>query len=129
MTTKLQKIILGKKVKSFQFYKMDVLRIGKQKTFGFIWLEDSNVRIRIEKGKFFFMNADGKKTGIILKGTEGYKKIKRMVAIWFKNYLKQGIRTYANSATRERCQQAIYNLRINQIQNGRISFNHYYYSA
>jgi len=125
MNTKVQKTILGKKVKSFQFYKMNVANLYKEKTFGFIWLED-NMRIRIEKGKFFFMNADGKKTGIILKGTEGYKKIKRMVAIWFKNYLKQGIRTYANSTIRESCQQVIYNLRINQIQNGRISFNHYY---
>jgi len=94
MKTKVQKIILGKKIKTFQFYKMDVLRIGKQKTFGFIWFEDSDVRIRIECGKFYIMNADGKKTGIILKILTVYKKIKRIIAIWFKNYRKQSFNQY-----------------------------------
>jgi hypothetical protein len=94
MATKLQKIILGKKVKTFQFYKMNVLRIGKQKTFGFIWFEDSNVRIRIECGKFYTMNADSKKIGIILKTSTVYKKIKRMISIWFKNYRKQSFNQY-----------------------------------
>jgi len=94
MATKLQKIILGKKVKTFQFYKMDVTGLNKQKTFGFIWFEDSDVRIRIECGKFFFMNADSKKTGIILKTSTVYKKIRRMIAIWFKNYRKQSFNPY-----------------------------------
>lgn len=93
-TTKVQKTIFGKQIKSFQFYKMNVVRLNKQKTFGFIWLEDSNIRIKIERGKFYTMNTDGKKTGIILKTSTVYKKIKRMVAIWFRSYRKLSFNQY-----------------------------------
>lgn len=85
--------ILGKTVKNFQFYKMEywsgslsdhtLKRI--KRTCGFIWLEDGH-RIRIQKGKFYIMNQDGKLTGLILKSTIAYRKIKRMIAIWFKTF-------------------------------------------
>lgn len=86
METNVQKTILGKQIKSYQFYKMNVARLNKSKIFGFIWFQDTTFRIRIECGKFFTMNADGKKTGIILKTSPVYKKIKRMIAIWFRSY-------------------------------------------
>lgn len=124
METKLQKKILGKKNKSYQFYKMNHPALNKMVVNGFIWLE--GLRIRIENGKFFTMNSDGKKEGVILKTSSDYKVIKRLIARWFSTYRKNGIASYANSTMREACQQAQYNLRIKQIQNGRISFNHYY---
>ena len=34
------------------------------------------------------MNQDGKLTGLILKSTIAYRKIKRMIAVWFKTYRK-----------------------------------------
>lgn len=85
--------ILGKTVKSFQFYKMeywsgslsDHTLKSIKRTCGFIWLEDGH-RIRIQKGKFYIMNQDGKLTGLILKSTIAYRKIKRMIAIWFKTF-------------------------------------------
>ena len=85
--------ILGKTVKSFQFYKMeywsgslsDHTLKSIKRTCGFIWLEDGH-RIRIQKGKFYIMNQDGKLTGLILKSTIAYRKIKRMIAVWFKTF-------------------------------------------
>lgn len=88
METKNQKKVFGKKVRSFQFYKMYVPRLKRMKTFGFIWLEDSDFRIRIECGKFFLMNSKGVLTGVVLKYSPEYKKIKRMLAIRFKTFRK-----------------------------------------
>jgi hypothetical protein len=124
METKLQKKILGRAIKSYQFYKMQHPVLNRKIVNGFIWLE--GLRIRIENGKFFTMNTDGKKEGVILKTSSDYKVIKRLIARWFSTYRKNGIASYANSTMREACQQAQYNLRIKAIQNGRISFNHYY---
>ena len=87
--------ILGKTVNKFQFYKMEYWSGSisnhtlkrHERTNGFIWLE-GGCRIRIQKGKFYIMNQDGKLTGIILKSTIVYRKIKRMIAVWFKTYRK-----------------------------------------
>lgn len=87
--------IIGKTVNKFEFYKMDYWSGSTsnhtlkrlKRTNGFIWLE-GGYRIRIQKGKFYIMNQDGKLTGIILKSTKAYRKIKRMIAVWFKTYRK-----------------------------------------
>lgn len=87
--------ILGKTVNKFQFYKMEYWSGSisnhtlkrHERTNGFIWLE-GGCRIRIQKGKFYIMNQDGKLTGLILKSTIAYRKIKRMIAVWFKTYRK-----------------------------------------
>lgn len=94
METKVQKTILGKQVKKVQFYKMNVARLNQRKTFGFIWLADSNMRIRIEAGKIYMMNPDGKNIGVILKTSQTHRKIKRMIAIWFRNYRKPSLNNH-----------------------------------
>lgn len=83
------KTLLGKKVKGFEVYKMSVNPYKKDKTFGMIWLDDSDLRIKIKGGKFYFINKLGQISGIVLKSNPAYKKIKRAVAIRFKTYRKQ----------------------------------------
>lgn len=54
-----------------------------------IWLNgDFNIIIR--KGKFFLQHKDGRAHGLILKGTEAYRKLKRIIGRWTRNYRKHG---------------------------------------
>lgn len=80
------KTLFAKEVRGIQFYKMKVGMRGKEKTFGMIWLEDSEFRISIKYGKFYFLNDFGQVSGIVLKSNPAYRKIKRAIAIWFKTY-------------------------------------------
>ncbi|PIF44336.1 hypothetical protein CLU96_1280 [Chryseobacterium sp. 52] len=90
MRTNVQKTILGKQVRNFQFYKMVTWRSGREEvlTRGFVWLEDGN-SIRIEGSKFIIYRSHfPNQRGIMGKSLRAYKQIKRMIAIWFRNYRK-----------------------------------------
>ncbi|MEF9476734.1 hypothetical protein OWR28_02325 [Chryseobacterium sp. 1B4] len=81
----LQKTILGKKIKSFNFYKQTDYRINKEMIHGFVWLEDGE-RIHVIRGQYHILNELGQVSGIVLKSNPGYKRIKRMIARWFTTY-------------------------------------------
>lgn len=117
--------LFGKTVKKFEFYKMNYWTDSnnplkrRKGTFGYIWLEN-NIRIRIQKGKFYFLNTDGKLGGVILKTTKPYKQIKRMIAIWFKTYRRKNILFEDVSYMRSRCIDGMHN--VNLFKNSKISF-------
>ncbi|WPO89918.1 hypothetical protein [Chryseobacterium sp. HR92] len=123
----LQKTILGKKIKGFNFYKMLDYRINRERVHGIVWLEDGE-RIQVTFNEFKIINKLGQVSGMVLKTNPGYKQIKRMIARWFQTYRKGGKSFFKErvSTFREACQQAEYSLRLKMIQRGRISFNHYF---
>lgn len=123
----LGKTILGKKIRSFDFYKQTDYRTNKEMIHGFVWLEDGE-RIHVIRGQYHILNNLGQVSGIVLKSNPGYKQIKRMIARWFQTYRKGGKSFFRErvSTLREACQQAQYSLNIKMIQRGRISFNHYF---
>lgn len=86
------KAIFNKKVKNIEVYKMSVNPLKKDKTFGCIWLENSDYRIKITSGKFYFVDKLGINKGIVLKSNKNHKKIKRIISIKFKNYRKNNQR-------------------------------------
>ncbi len=94
-TTKVQKTILGRRIKSFEFSKKYYWDLKKNFTKGFIWLEGKTL-IVIEKGKFLILNSEGKKNGFIIKGSKEYKRIKRMIANWFRPYKNHRIFKYGD---------------------------------
>ncbi|MGU3377388.1 hypothetical protein [Chryseobacterium sp. M5A1_1a] len=83
----LGKTILGKKIQGYEFSRKQVARLYKQVITGFIWLEDG-VRIQVENGKYYILNIEGQKSGIVLKTNSGYQRIKRLIARWFSTYRK-----------------------------------------
>ena len=127
MEAKVQKTILGKKIRSFNFYKQTDYRTNKEMIHGFVWLEDGE-RIHVIRGQYHILNNLGQVSGIVLKSNPGYKQIKRMIARWFQSYRKGGKSFFRErvSTLREACQQAQYSLNIKMIERGRISFNHYF---
>lgn len=86
------KTILGAKVQKFSFHKYENVLPGKRETHtnGMIWT-DGKFNIIIRKGKFFFQDKDGKSHGLIMTGTPLHRKIKRTIAIWFKDYRFQNL--------------------------------------
>lgn len=104
------KTILGKAVIRFQF--------SKQKSYcqrisisGMIWLQgDFNIVIR--NGKFFLQHKDGTAHGIILKGTEAHRKIKRMMGRCFQAYRKFGMLNDGTLYLRSRCTDGMHNVQI-----------------
>ncbi|EFK36854.1 Uncharacterised protein [Chryseobacterium gleum] len=127
MEAKVQKTILGKKIRSFDFYKQTDYRTNKEMIHGFVWLEDGE-RIHVIRGQYHILNNLGQVSGIVLKSNPGYKQIKRMIARWFQTYRKGGKSFFRErvSTLREACQQAQYSLNIKMIERGQISFNHYF---
>jgi len=123
----LQKTILGKKIKGFNFYKQTDHRVNRERVHGFVLLEDGE-RIHVTRGQFHIINELGQVSGMVLKSNPGYNQIKRMIARWFQTYRKGGKSFFRErvSSMRESCQQAQYSLNIKMIQRGRISFNHYF---
>lgn len=96
METNVQKLILGKKVEKFQFYKMVTYSSGREeiKTRGFIWLT-GGTSIRIEGSKFTINRPHyPNQKGIIGRSLKAYKQIKRMIAIWFRTFRKLSSNQY-----------------------------------
>lgn len=83
----LQKKILGKKIKGFNFYKMLDYRINRERIHGIVWLEDGEM-IQVRFNEFKIINKLGQVSGMVLKSNPGYKQIKRMIARWFSSYRK-----------------------------------------
>lgn len=79
------KTILGKAILKFEFSKMKVARLYEEKIFGWITLEGGE-RIQIENGKYFIVNKEGQKSGVILNTNPAFRKIKRLIARWFTTY-------------------------------------------
>jgi hypothetical protein len=123
----LGKTILGKKIKSFNFYKQTDYRTNRERVHGFVLLEDGEM-IHVIRGQYHIINDLGQVSGMVLKSNPGYKQIKRMIGRWFQTYRRGGKSFFRErvSAMRESCQQAEYSLRLKMIQRGRISFNHYF---
>ena len=123
----LGKTILGKKIKSFNFYKQTDYRTNRERVHGFVLLEDGE-RIHVIRGQYHIINDLGQVSGMVLKSNPGYRRIKRMIARWFQTYRRGGKSFFKErvSTMREACQQAQYGLNIKMIQRGRISFNHYF---
>ncbi|WP_162033489.1 hypothetical protein [Chryseobacterium potabilaquae] len=109
-TTKLQKTILGEKIKSVQFYRMNVPKLYKERIFGFIWLE-RGLRVRIENGSYYLINQEDKKEDAILKTSNDYKKIKRMISRWFAHYRNNGICQHV-SYWRARAVDGMHNVKL-----------------
>lgn len=84
------KTILGKKVKSYHFYKLAFWNTGKRidKTCGYVYLEDGTT-IKICGSKFTIIRSNTQ-TGVILKTAKAYKQIKRMIGRDYQLYRKHG---------------------------------------
>jgi len=95
LETNLQKTILGNHILKFQFYKMESFKNGKRKqiTKGFIWFSNG-MSIRIEGSKFLIVLKDRKTFGYLGSSMKAYRKIKRMLANWFKPYKNHRIFKY-----------------------------------
>ncbi|WP_284464846.1 hypothetical protein [Chryseobacterium sp.] len=87
---KLVKTILGKKIQSYEFSKRQVARLYKQVITGFIWLEDG-VKIQVDGGKYYILNEEGHRSGIVLITNPGHQRIKRLIARWFSTY-RRGVK-------------------------------------
>ncbi len=102
------KTILGKKVKktTFRIYE-NVLPNGRKKEVnGMIWM-DGDFFILIRRSKFLLNHKDGKSSGIIQKGTETYKKIKRMISRCFQVYRKHGAFNNGTEYWQSKCQKVL----------------------
>lgn len=86
---KLQKTIFGYQIKSFEFLRTYSNRKGKHVISGIIWLENSK-RVRVESGRYYLINSEGGKEGVLLNSNPGFKRVKRMIARWFSSYRKNG---------------------------------------
>lgn len=111
------KTILGAKIQRVQFYKNS---FDKDSISGSIWT-DGKFSIIIRRGKFFLQDKDAKSHGLILKGTTAYRKIKRAIAIWFKDYRKKSLMMESASYLRSRCIDGIHNLEIQRIRNRKVN--------
>lgn len=119
---KVQKTILGKKIKDFKFYKMLDYRTNRERVHGFVLLEDGE-RIHVTRGQFHIINELGQVSGMVLKSNPGYKRIKRMIARWFSSYRKgsKGGQMHHVSYWRSRAVDGMHN--INLFKNSGISFS------
>lgn len=77
--------ILGKTVTSVSLYKK---AYKNDEIGGNIYLQGGQA-IRIDGNRFTFLRSATQK-GAILKGTAAYRRIKRMIAVFLRNYRKNG---------------------------------------
>lgn len=98
MRTNVKKTNVEKKIKSFEFYKMQDHRRYRMTISGFLFLENGD-RIQVKSGKYLFLNDLGEISGIVLKTNPIYKKIKRLIARWFSTYRKGRKSMFIDSIT------------------------------
>ncbi|GEJ46064.1 hypothetical protein [Chryseobacterium sp. ON_d1] len=113
MEAKVQKTILGKKIRGFEFYKQLDYKFNKMRVHGIVWLEDGE-RIHVRFNEFKIINNLGQVSGMVLKSNPGYKRIKRMIARWFSSYRKgsKGGQMHHVSYWRSRAIDGMHNINL-----------------
>ncbi|MCQ9638648.1 hypothetical protein MP478_04540 [Chryseobacterium sp. WG14] len=119
-----KKRILGKEIKKSEFYRRNVARTYREMIFGWVNLEGGE-KIMVEYGKYYIINKEGERSGIILHTNPGHQIIKRLIARWFSTYRKgmKGGQMHHAEYWKSRVLDGIHNINLFRTSSIRFSEN------